>query len=109
MLSRDAATGDSAAFLCRLERRTPHLSEIDGHLDRFGLRLNGEAGRQQRYPRVPVVLDVLHGRECAHAVGDDEGWFRDLFATGSGAFTAQRHVEDLRNLTGRPRPYHTGS
>ncbi|KOG23867.1 hypothetical protein, partial [Streptomyces viridochromogenes] len=32
-----------------------------------------------------------------------------LFAAGSGAFTAQRHVEDLRTLTGQPRPDHTGS
>ena len=28
---------------------------------------------------------------------------------GSGAFTAQRHVEDLLTLTGQPRPDHTGS
>lgn len=33
----------------------------------------------------------------------------DLFAAGSGAFTAQRHVEDLLTLTGQPRPDHTGS
>ncbi|MFF6805372.1 hypothetical protein [Streptomyces sp. NPDC012616] len=32
-----------------------------------------------------------------------------LFAAGSGAFTAQRHVDDLRALTGQPRPDHTGS
>lgn len=33
----------------------------------------------------------------------------DLFTVGSGAFTAQRHVEDLLTLTGRLRPDHTGS
>ncbi|AVV45980.1 hypothetical protein C6376_36040 [Streptomyces sp. P3] len=33
----------------------------------------------------------------------------DLSAAGSGAFTAQRHVEDLLTLTGQPRPHHTGS
>ncbi|MCF1593641.1 hypothetical protein [Streptomyces muensis] len=33
----------------------------------------------------------------------------DLFTAGSGAFTAQRHVEDLRTLTGQLRPDHTGS
>jgi hypothetical protein len=33
----------------------------------------------------------------------------DLFAARSGAFTAQRHVEDLLTLTGQPRPDHTGS
>ncbi|MDX5567511.1 hypothetical protein PYK79_35315 [Streptomyces sp. ID05-04B] len=33
----------------------------------------------------------------------------DLFTAGSsGAFTAQRHVEDLLTLTGQPRPDHTG-
>ncbi len=32
-----------------------------------------------------------------------------LFAAGSGAFTAQRHVEDLLTLTGQLRPDHTGS
>ncbi|MDQ0964536.1 hypothetical protein QFZ66_008414 [Streptomyces sp. B4I13] len=33
----------------------------------------------------------------------------DLFTAGSGAFSAQRHVEDLLTLTGQPRPDHTGS
>jgi hypothetical protein len=32
-----------------------------------------------------------------------------LFTAGSGAFTAQRHVEDLLTLTGQLRPDHTGS
>jgi hypothetical protein len=33
----------------------------------------------------------------------------DLSAAGSGAFTAQRHLEELLTLTGQPRPDHTGS
>ncbi|MFF5521895.1 hypothetical protein [Streptomyces coeruleorubidus] len=32
-----------------------------------------------------------------------------LFTAGIGAFTAQRHVEDLLTLTGQLRPDHTGS
>lgn len=49
-------------------------------------------------------------------VGTDEAllyrWFAgsdDLFTASSGAFTAQRHVEDLLPLTGQPRPDHTGT
>jgi len=33
----------------------------------------------------------------------------DLFTAGSGAFTAQRHVEGLLILLSRLRPAHTGS
>ncbi|MEU0676929.1 ester cyclase [Streptomyces sp. NPDC006172] len=33
----------------------------------------------------------------------------DLFTAGSGAFTAQRHVEDLLTLTGQLRPDNAGS
>jgi hypothetical protein len=33
----------------------------------------------------------------------------DLFTAGSRAFTAQRHVEDLRNLPSQLRPDRTGS
>ncbi|MFD5476252.1 hypothetical protein [Streptomyces hawaiiensis] len=33
----------------------------------------------------------------------------DLFAPPAGAFTAQRHVEDLLTLTSQLRPDHTGS
>ncbi|MBE4739822.1 hypothetical protein [Streptomyces caniscabiei] len=32
-----------------------------------------------------------------------------LFTAGSGAFTVQRHVEDLLTLTSRLRPDHAGS
>ncbi|MDW8805981.1 hypothetical protein P1P68_14605 [Streptomyces scabiei] len=32
-----------------------------------------------------------------------------LFAAGSGAFTAQRHLEDLLTHSSRLRPDHTGS
>ncbi|MFF0008544.1 hypothetical protein ACFYQT_34605 [Streptomyces tibetensis] len=33
----------------------------------------------------------------------------DLFTAGSGAFTAQRHIEDLLTLTSRLRPDRSGS
>lgn len=48
-------------------------------------------------------------RECMTAGARVDFAGTGLFAAGSGAFSGQRHVEDLLTLTGQLRPDHTGS
>lgn len=96
---------------CECRQITATVSGGPAELNRARTALTGlmpDPGRHRRSTAVPAVRRTAFlGAVTAGARVDFAG--TDLFTAGSGAFTAQRHVEDLRTLSSQLRPDHTGS
>ncbi|MFJ4080904.1 hypothetical protein ACIP2Z_18280 [Streptomyces iakyrus] len=111
MESRSAVVGVDDGFMatapCDSRQVTTTVSGGPAGLDLARTALTGLRRTPVGSKAVPAAYRHRFPRCCDRARVDFAG--TGLFTAGSGAFTTQRHVEDLLALTGQLRPDHTGS